>query len=171
MSWGRNARFWFFERRLHCTFSSLLSRCLSLSRCSLIPAGLSRGLACTFRQNNTLNLGSWGLTRLSPKCEISKEAWSLGDKNLNSLTPRPVPCLTHLSLHHPPLSVCMFRAPDHVQSDTALREQKEERPPDPYMRWARQQTGYLCHRADHRAGFQGSRVQKENVSTTFPGYL
>lgn len=42
----------------------------SLSRC--IPAGLSRGLAHTFRQDKTRNLGSWCPTRLFSKVEISK---------------------------------------------------------------------------------------------------
>lgn len=47
-----------------------------------------------------------------PKCEIPK-ACSLGAKNSTPPPPRPppIPYLTPLSLHHPPLSVCVFRAP------------------------------------------------------------
>lgn len=63
--------------------SSLPSRCLSLSRCPLIPTGLSQGLARAFRQDKTRNLGPWCPTSLFPKVEIPK-ACSPGAKNSSS---------------------------------------------------------------------------------------
>lgn len=47
----------------------------------LSPLAYPKALPASSDRTRTLNLGSWGPIRLSPKSEIPKAAWSLGAKN------------------------------------------------------------------------------------------
>lgn len=141
-----------FQKASACAFSSLPSRCVSLSRCPLIPAGLFWGLACPFRQDKTLSLGSRVPQGSPPKLRIRRPGPQGQRTHLPSTS---IPYLTSLSLHHLPLSVCLGLQV-HVQADTALRGKKEEGPPEPYVRWDGEQSGYFCH----RAGLRGSCVKR-----------
>lgn len=76
----------FRKAPLPCAFSSLLSRCLSLPRCPLIPVAVSWGFARALRQRQTPKLGPRCSTKLFPKVETPK-AWSPGAKNSSSSLP------------------------------------------------------------------------------------
>lgn len=70
VGWGQGICFYFLKVPCPITFPLL---CHSLSRCPLIPSGLScLGLAYTFRQDKTGNMGPWCPTRLFCKVKISK---------------------------------------------------------------------------------------------------
>lgn len=148
-----------FSKTFTLFFSSLPSRCLSLSRCSLVPSGLFRGLAFDFGQEETLNLGSW-VAQGSPLKLRFQRPGPQGQRT--HLPPTSIPYLTSLSLHYLLLSVYLgFQV--QVQADTALRGNKEESPAEPYVRWDQEQIGCFCHREGHRAGLQSSCIKRMEV--------
>ena len=97
----------------------------SLSRCPLIPSGLSRGLAHTFRQDKTRNLGPWCPTRLFCKVEIPRPS---PQGRRNSPPPSSFPSLTPLRFHHPPISICLFRTPGPCASGHCTAKVKGGKP-------------------------------------------